>query len=51
METVRRRLFGDRGAIGFLMALVMFFVCGMLTMTWTRWTRRRWSTPRGRRAG
>lgn len=38
METVRRRLFGDRGAIGFLMALVMFFVCGMLTMTWNTYT-------------
>ena len=34
METIRRRLFGDRGAVGLLMALVLFFVCGMLTMTW-----------------
>ena len=38
METLRRRLFGDRGAMGFLMALVMFFVCGMLTMTWNTYT-------------
>ena len=38
METLKRRLFGDRGAMGFLMALVMFFVCGMLTMTWNTYT-------------
>lgn len=36
METLRlgRRLRGERGSVGALMALVMFFVCGMLTMTW-----------------
>lgn len=38
MDTLRRRLFGDRGAVGLFLALVMFFVCGMLTMTWNTYT-------------
>ena len=34
MRTMRARLASDRGSVGVVMALVVFLVLGMLTMTW-----------------
>ncbi len=35
---MRHRMRSDRGSVGILMALVMFFVAGMLVMTWNTYT-------------
>ncbi len=32
------RLRSDRGSLGFVMAMVLFFACGMLVMTWNTYT-------------
>ncbi len=38
IERWRRRATSNQGSVGILMALVMFFVCGMLIMTWNTYT-------------
>ncbi len=38
IERWRARIAGNQGSVGILMALVMFFVCGMLIMTWNTYT-------------
>ncbi|MEG2465702.1 MAG: pilus assembly protein TadG-related protein [Kiritimatiellia bacterium] len=38
LRRFRHTVCGERGSVGILMALVMFFVCGMLVVTWNTYT-------------